>query len=180
MLLSSSLFSCRHVSEIMSSIESSLFKNYALSNQEWILTLPLAQLVNRWTGDLKSGAVRLVWNTLSSNPILAGFGQLSGSHVRCWLRAAVNRTRPSPSEILPSSFERGYLSSVEKWKLIGCKIMIIYELSNRLRLIFFGLEMTDKQAEKINISFLVLVNGSKEQGEKGPSNCNLRVCSKHL
>ena len=48
-----------------------------------MLTLPVAQLINRWTGDLKIGGSRPVWDTLSENPIFSGFRLLSGGYMHC-------------------------------------------------------------------------------------------------
>ena len=70
-----------------------------------MLTSPVAQLVSRWTSDLKVGGSRPVQNTSKINPIFACFRWLSSWHMRCWLHAAITRTPPSPSEILPSSFK---------------------------------------------------------------------------
>ena len=70
-----------------------------------MLTSPVAQLVSRWTGDLKVGGSRPVQDTSKINPIFAGFRWLSSWRMRRWLHAAKTRTRLSPSEILPSSFK---------------------------------------------------------------------------
>ena len=40
--------------------------------------LPVAQLVSRWTSDLRVGGSRPVSDTLGLNPIFAGFRWLSG------------------------------------------------------------------------------------------------------
>ena len=42
----------------------------------------MAQLVNRWTGDLKIGSSRLIWDTLSLNPFsLVSNGSLTDIRV---------------------------------------------------------------------------------------------------
>ena len=78
MCLSSSLFSGRQVSKIVYvGLESSLSKNQVLFNQERMLTSPVAQLISRWTSDLKVGGSRPVQDTSKINPIFAGFRWLS-------------------------------------------------------------------------------------------------------
>ena len=48
-----------------------------------MITLPVAQSVNRFAGDLKIGGSKPDWDTLSLNPILAGVRPLSGRNARC-------------------------------------------------------------------------------------------------
>ena len=45
-----------------------------------MVTLPVAQLVSRWTSDLKIGGWRPVSDTSRLNPIFAGFRWLSKGH----------------------------------------------------------------------------------------------------
>ena len=74
MSFSSSLFSGRQASEIVYiGVESSLSKNKVLFNQEQMLTSLVAQLVSRWTSDLKVGGSRSVQDTSKTNPIFDGF-----------------------------------------------------------------------------------------------------------
>ena len=45
-----------------------------------MVTIPVAKLVSRWTGDLKVGGSRPVSDTSRLNPIFAGFRWLSKGH----------------------------------------------------------------------------------------------------
>ena len=64
-----------------------------------MVTLPLAQLVSRWTSDLRVGGSRPVSDTLGLNPI-SQVSDGSLTDICCHKQDAT-----IPSEILPSSFK---------------------------------------------------------------------------
>ena len=71
MCLSSSLFSGRQASKIV------CLRIRFCSRVNVTVTSPVAQLVSRWTCDLKVGGSRAVQDTSRINPIFAGFRCLS-------------------------------------------------------------------------------------------------------